>query len=553
MSRIKRFNIRLSKIRRELLVCLFLMVTTCGAYEQVGGHGFVTFDDGLYVTENMRVQNGLNRENIAWSFTTTHAGNWHPLTWISHMLDVSLFEMHPGSHHLVSLFFHLVNSLLLFFVFRQMTGAIWQSAFVAALFAIHPLHVESVAWVSERKDVLSTFFGMLTLLSYGRYAKYGARSSYLTALLFFILCLLAKPMLVTLPFILLLLDNWPLCRLKSKNHMRDVSYGNKNISFFDLVIEKIPFFVITAASGVVTFYAQRSGGSVAPLEVFPFGLRIANAAVAYIKYIAKMLWPVHLSAFYPHLYSLPMWQVAGAVFLLILITCGCIRTFKQRPYLLVGWLIYLGTLVPVIGLIQVGEQALADRYTYVPLIGIFIMLAWGIPELLAKWRHRNKVLILGSALLFVVLILATWQQVQHWKDNIRFYEHMVKVNPNNYLAHYNLGVVLAGHGKRNEAIRHYTQTLHIKPGHVGALNNLGNELLREGKGHEAISYYMNSLNLVPDDPEIHNNLGVAFIQNGKYDQAINHFIIALKIKPDYGEARQNLQAAMEPQPFIIHR
>jgi hypothetical protein len=535
----------LSKVRRELFVCLFLMVATYCAYQQVGGHEFVTFDDGLYITENIRIQSGMNLENIAWSFTTIHSSNWHPLTWMSHMLDVSLFKMHPGSHHLVSLFFHLVNSLLLFFVFRQMTGDIWPSAFVAALFAIHPLHVESVAWVSERKDVLSTFFGMLTLLSYGRFVKSGIRRSYISALLFFILGLMAKPMLVTLPFVMLLLDYWPLCRIKFKKNLHSASYVDKNISLFDLVIEKIPFFIIAAASCILTFYAQRSGGSVATLEVFPLGLRIGNAAVAYINYIAKMFYPVHLSAFYPHPYSLPMWQVAGAVLLLMLITWACILTVNKRSYLLVGWLFYLGTLFPVIGLIQVGEQAMADRYTYIPLIGIFVMLAWGMHDLLDKWRRKEKIVVLGAALLFPMLILTTWLQVRHWSDSIRFYEHMIKVNSNNYLAHYNLGEVLAEHGKRKEAIRHYIQTLRIKPGHVGALNNLGNALLIEGKYRQAISHYTAALKLVPDDPEIHNNLGVALIQEGKFDQAIDHFIIALKIKPDYGEARKNLQIAMK--------
>jgi hypothetical protein len=535
----------LSEVRRELLVCLFLMLMTYFAYQQVGDHEFVTFDDGLYVTENVRVKSGINLENIAWSFTTTHASNWHPLTWMSHMLDVSLFGMHPGSHHLVSLFFHLVNSLLLFFVFRRMTGDIWQSAFVAALFAIHPLHVESVAWVSERKDVLSAFFGMLTLLSYGRYAKTGAGRSYITALLFFILGLMAKPMLVTLPFVLLLFDYWPLCRLKLKKNRYGAAYENGNISFFDLIIEKIPFLIIATASCIVTVYAQRSGGSVATLAVFSPGLRIANAAVAYIHYIAKMLWPVHLTAFYPHPSSLPIWQVAGAVLLLTLTTAMCILTVKKRPYLLVGWLFYLGTLFPVIGLIQVGEQAMADRYTYIPFIGIFIMLAWGMHDLLDKWRHKEKVVVSGAVLLFSMLLLTTWLQVRHWSGNIRFYEHMIKATSNNYLAHYNLAEVLAEHGKRNEAIRHYIQALRINPGHVGALNNLANALLLEGKCHEAIAHYTDALKLVPDDPEIHNNLGVAFIQDGKYDQAIDHFRIALKIRPDYAEARKNLQIAMK--------
>jgi tetratricopeptide (TPR) repeat protein len=459
------------------------------------------------------------------------------------MLDVSLFDMHPGGHHLMSLFFHLANSLLLFFVFRQMTGKIWQSAFVAALFAIHPFHVESVAWVSERKDVLSTFFGMLTLLSYGRYAKYGARRFYISALLFFILGLMSKPMLVTLPFVLLLLDYWPLCRLKFNKNLNAVSSVNKNISFFDLVIEKIPFFIFTAASCVVTFYAQRSGDSLASLEVFPLGLRIANASVAYTRYITKMFWPVNLSAFYPYPHLLPKWQVAGAVLLLMLITWVCIRKAQKCPYLLVGWLFYLGTLFPVIGLIQVGEQAMADRYTYVPLIGIFIMLAWGMPDLLAKWRHKKKVFVFGSALLFPVLILTTWLQVRHWSDSVQLYEQMIKVTHNNYMAHYNLGVYLAEHDQIDEAIKYYRKALSIKPGYVNANNNLGNALVSQGKFSEAIPYYLNALNRVPNDPEIHNNLGVALLHNGQSEKAIRHFKTALTIKPNYIGARQNLQKA----------
>jgi tetratricopeptide (TPR) repeat protein len=451
--------------------------------------------------------------------------------------------MHPGSHHLVSLFFHLANSLLLFFVFRQMTGDIWQSAFVAALFAIHPLHVESVAWVSERKDVLSTFFGMLTLLSYVSYARYGDKRFYLTALLFFILGLMAKPMLVTLPFVLLLLDYWPLCRLEFKKPQQNESNANIKISFFDLVIEKIPFFLLTAASCVVTFYAQQSSGSVASLEVFPLELRIANAAVAYVNYIAKMIWPVHLSAFYPHPYSLPLWQVAGAVLQLTLITWVCIRTAKQRPYLPVGWLFYLGTLFPVIGLIQIGEQAMADRYTYVPLIGVFIMLAWGVPELLAKWPYKKKVFVFGSALLLPALMLTAWLQVRHWSDSVQFYKRMIKVTRNNFMAHYNLGVYLAERDQISEAMEHYRKALSIKSGHVNANINLGNTLVIQGKFSEAILHYTNALNRVPNDPEIHNNLGVALLHAGKTEEAVGHFKTALKIRPHYTGARKNLQKA----------
>ena len=535
----------LPRMGREIFICVLIILVTYIVYHQVQDHKFIAFDDGLYVTENFHVRTGLNLENITWSFTTTHSSNWHPLTWMSHMLDVSLFGMNPGSHHLMNVFFHLLNSLLLFFVFRQLTGKIWQSAFVAVIFAIHPLHVESVAWVSERKDVLSTFFGMTTLLSYGRYAKYGSKGFYLVALLAYILGLMAKPMLVTLPFVLLLLDFWPLRRLKFKKHPKTISYNHNDISDLKIIFEKIPFFIFTLASCVVTFYAQQSGGSVASLEVFSLKSRIANAVVSYIAYIGKGIWPVHLSAFYPYSNSLPIWQVAGAGLLLVLISWFCILTIKQRPYLLVGWLFYLGTLFPVIGLIQVGEQAMADRYTYVPLIGILIMLAWGLPDLLKRWRYQKPALATGAILLFTVLIIGSWSQVKHWSDNISFYHHMIKVNDNNYMAHYNLGVYLVDHNQIGEAIMHYRKAIRIKPGHVNAINNLANALVLEGKFSEAVPYYIDALRRVPQDPEIHNNLGVALLHAGKTEQAIDHFKTALEIRPNYIEARQNLKKAVD--------
>jgi tetratricopeptide (TPR) repeat protein len=354
---------------------------------------------------------------------------------------------------------------------------------------------------------------------------------------------MAKPMLVTLPFVLLLLDYWPLCRLEFKKPQQNESNANIKISFFDLVIEKIPFFLLTAASCVVTFYAQQSSGSVASLEVFPLELRIANAAVAYVNYIAKMIWPVHLSAFYPHPHSLPVWQVAGAVLLLTLITWVCIRSAKQRPYLPVGWLFYLGSLFPVIGLIQVGEQAMADRYTYVPLIGVFILLAWGVPELLAKWPYKKKVFVFGSALLLPALMLTAWLQVRHWSDSVQFYKRMIKVTRNNFMAHYNLGVYLAERDQISEAMEHYRKALSIKSGHVNANINLGNTLVIQGKFSEAILHYTNALNRVPNDPEIHNNLGVALLHAGKTEEAVGHFKTALKIRPHYTGARKNLQKA----------
>lgn len=543
MIRIKAFNTGLLKVRRELFICLFLIGSTVWVYHQVLGYSFLTYDDGLYVTENPHVMGGLNLVNLKWAFTTAHASNWHPLTWISHMLDIYLFGMNSGHHHAMNVVFHTANSLLLFFVLRRMSRDVWQSGFVAALFALHPLHVESVAWVAERKDVLSTFFLMLTLWFYGRYVEFHKLSSYLAAVLFFILGLMAKPMLVTLPLTLFLLDYWPLGRIQFYGFKR-MTTPFKILPGWRILWEKIPFFILVIASCLVTFYAQHTGGSMVSLDVYPMGLRISNALIAYVAYIAKMIWPLHLTAFYPHPLFLPTWQVVGAALLLISIFGVCALTARRRPYLSVGWLMYFGMLFPVIGIVQVGDQAMADRYTYVPLIGIFIILAWGMPDFLARWRYKKKVFVWGAALLFPVLLSVTWLQVQHWSDNNRFYEHMIKVTSNNYLAHYNLGVILAEHGERNAAIRHYNQTLHLKPGHVGALNNLGNALLIEGRRHEAIAHFTDALNLDPHNPEIHNNLGVALTQDDQYDQAINHFRIALKIKPDYADARKNLQIAL---------
>ena len=526
-----------------VFISLLLVIATLAVYWQVGDNGFVSFDDGLYVTENPRIQGGLNLKNIRWAFTTTHASNWHPLTWMSHMLDISLFGQDPGAHHFVSLFFHMTNALLLFFVLRKMTGDEWQSGFVAALFALHPLHVESVAWVSERKDVLSTLFWLLTLHSYVWYVNNGKAFSYFTAILFFTMGLLAKPMLVTVPFVLLLLDYWPLGRFKF-NRPSNLASMESHISLHRLWKEKIPFFSLAMASCLVTVYAQQSGNSVAPLDAYPMGLRIANALVAYVAYLAKMIWPIHLTAFYPYPPFLPAWQVVGAALVLMAIFIMCGLTAKRQPYLIVGWLMYFGMLFPVIGVVQAGDQAMADRYTYIPLIGIFIMLAWGLPGLLTKSNIQKVIFVVGAALVLPMLMIISWLQVRHWSDNISFYEHMINVTDNNFMAHYNLGVFLAEHKRIDEAIIQYQNALDIKPGHVDANNNLGNALVIQERHREAVKYYTNALNRVPEDPEINNNLGVALFYSDNYEQAIRHFKTALKMRPDYAEARQNLQKAL---------
>ena len=374
--------------KRDLLTCLFIIMVTLSVYWQVQNFDFLNFDDDMYVTDNHHVQEGLTLKSIIWAFTTIHASNWHPLTWLSHMLDCQLYGINAGWHHLTNLLFHIANTLLLFFVFQKMTGCFWQSVFVATLFALHPLHVESVAWISERKDVLSTFFWMLTMWSYTRYVERLEVNRYLLVILFFTLGLMSKPMLVTLPFVLLLLDFYPLYRFRFQKS--DTSANPKQRSnILLLVLEKIPLLVLTAVSSAVTLYAQKHGEAIMSLDAISLKIRISNAVVSYIKYIGKMIYPSNLAVMYPFQGILPWWKITGACLILVSMSLLAIRIIKQSSYFAVGWLWYIGTLVPVIGLVQVGNQSMADRYTYVPLIGLFIIITWGVSELMVQWRYRK--------------------------------------------------------------------------------------------------------------------------------------------------------------------
>ena len=511
-------------MRYKLLVCVFLAVATLAVYWQVGSYEFVNYDDNYYISDNSHVQQGLTGDSIIWAFTATHIANWHPLTWLSHMLDCQLYGMNPTGHHLTNVFFHLVNTLLLFLVLKWMTGALWRSGFVAALFALHPLHVESVAWVAERKDVLSTLFWMLTMWAYLGYTKRPGVKRYLLILLFFALGLMAKPMLVTLPFVLLLLDYWPLGRIwlgqsgieHPVANQANIAAKKPRTQIFRLLLEKTPLFALAAVSSVVTFIVQKSGGAVKALETYPFNIRITNAMVSYFRYISKAIWPQKLAALYPHPgQSLPMWHAALAGLLLVVISTVVIRAGRRCPYLPVGWLWYVGTLVPVIGLVQVGEQAMADRYTYVSLIGLFIIIAWGVPELVKGWRQRRLALGVSAGVLLLGLMVCTWFQARHWKDTITLFTHAVNVTANNYVAHYSLGLALGKEGKLEESMEHSYKALRIKPDYADA----------------------------------HNNLGTALAKQGRMKEAAAHFSEALRINPDYQKARENLEKAL----FILRK
>ena len=502
------------KIRLDFLVCLFLVITTLVVYWQVKNHEFIGFDDVTYVTKNPHLQAGLSLEGITWAFTSERAGNWHPLTWLSHMLDIQVYGMAPGRHHLTNVLFHIMNTLLLFLVFRRMTGALWQSAFVAALFALHPLHVESVAWIAERKDVLSTFFWMLTMGAYVWYVERQGFLRYLPVLLFFILGLLAKPMLVTLPFVLLLLDYWPLSRFQFGHQNGNIVIQQKSV-VIRLICEKIPLFALAAASCIVTLFAQQSGGAICSFSAFPINIRIANALVSYVGYIVKMLWPHQLAVLYPHPGMLPWIQVIGACLLLVFISILAVMTLKRRPWLIVGWVWYIVTLVPVIGLVQVGSQAMADRYTYVPLIGIFIMIAWGIPELLSGWRNRKIGLSTMAVACLLVLMATTWFQVRYWANSVTLFERALAVTENNYVLHSNLGVTLFSKGRVDEAIGHFHNAMRINPRFAEVHNNLGIILIRKGKLEEAVAHFREALRIKPGYVDVQNNLEKALVLQGK--------------------------------------
>jgi protein O-mannosyl-transferase len=521
----------------EIIICLFLIITTLAVYWQVTNHEFLNYDDDIYITKNHHVRSGLG--GIAWAFTATDAANWHPLTWVSHMLDVQLYGMNPGQHHMTNLLFHIVNTLLLFLVFKRMTGYLWRSGFIAALFALHPLHVESVAWVAERKDVLCAFFWMLTMFSYVRYVERPEANRYFLVLLFFMMGLMAKPMIVTLPFALFLLDYWPLRRFRFGRSDSSKS-GQERLFALRLILEKAPLFFLAAASSVVTFLVQQSGGAVTALDALPLYARIGNALVSYAGYLGKMLWPYEMAVLYPHPGELPLWQIVGACLLLISISLLAISAAKQRPWFVVGWLWYIGTLVPVIGLVQVGTQAMADRYTYVPIIGLFIIIAWFVPELVARRPHK-KILLTTLAIIYLsILMTATWTQVRYWKNSTVLFKHTLNVTVNNYIAHDKLGEALAEQNRTAEAIRHYSEALRIEPDFVQAHLNMGDAHASLGNSEDAVYYYNKALQKKPDYEKAHNNLGNAIARQGNFEAAVYHYNEALKINPNYAGAHYNL-------------
>lgn len=564
-----------------------LVALNLAVFAPVRHFGFVEWDDPLYVTENPRVAAGLTWEGVQWALTTGHEFYWHPLTWVSHMLDVELYGLEPGGHHVTSLIIHTATTLLLFGVLRSLTGAAGRSAFVAALFAAHPLHVESVAWVAERKDVLSAFFLVLSLWAYARYAARPSTARYLSVMACYLLGLMSKPMVVTLPVLLLLLDVWPLRRLRRDGARPGAAAGEEAAAdagpgLGRLVLEKVPLFLMAAGASALTIVGQMHANALRDLGAFPAGLRAANAAISYVTYMAQMVWPVGLAAFYPHPTEMPAWWlVAGALVTLVALTASAVAAASRFPYVLTGWLWYVIALLPVIGLVLVGDQARADRFTYVPLVGLFVVVAWGAEDLMPR-RPGRGVMLAAAAVAAVLACAATARvQVNYWKDNLSLWTRAAAVTSDNQRAHASLGIefsragrleeaaaqferalrIVPGaadlhnylaetrekQGRLDEALDGYETAVRLKPDYDRARRNLAALLERQGRAADAVAVWEGTVKLVPGSAAARNGLGTALAAAGRLDEAVRELREAVRLDPGYARARVNLGVALERQ------
>lgn len=543
---------RLLGNRLQLFALLVVLVgITLFIYSQTATFNFTNFDDNVYVFQNEHVTSGLSWQGLIWAFKSTRASNWHPLTWISHMLDCQLSGLDAGAHHLTNVVLHVINSLLLFVVLWLMTGRMGLSWIVAALFAVHPLHVESVAWIAERKDVLSTLFWFLTVLAYWYFTRKPSLSRYMLTLVSYILGLLAKPMLVSLPITLLLLDYWPLGRLQNSRVQRESGQLRERRPIAGLLAEKIPMFVLAAGSSIVTFMVQHATGAVKPLDAFPLGVRLANAVWAYGQYIVKTFYPVRLACFYPHPgNTLPMWEVFVTAVILALVTTCAVMWRKKAPYLFVGWMWYVITLIPVIGIVQVGKQSMADRYTYVPIIGVFVLVVWACDHLLNAIKQQigiplRYVAFLVAVVIVILLALGARKQTSYWRNDVTIWERALAVTKNNAIAHYNLGTTLATQGDTEGAIEHFKKALRIDPAKHEAYANLGVMLAEQGRYEDAVRYFLKAVRLCPRNAVYRANLGLVLVRLKRYSEAIPHLKFALSKHPDDESSREALVEAVE--------
>jgi protein O-mannosyl-transferase len=527
----------ISRYRFEFVVCLILALVVAAIYGQTMNHEFINFDDDVYIYENPYIKDGLTEENIKWAFTDAYGGNWHPLTWISHMLDIQVFGKNSGAHHLVNASLHLVNGCLLFFILRRSTGCLWKSAFVAAFFVVHPLRVESVAWAAERKDVLSAFFGFLTIFVYLLYVEKPNLTHFLWVVFLFTLGLLAKPMLVTLPILLLALDYWPLQRLFNKE-TDTASFANLLNKFF----EKLPLLALVGVSSWLTIKAQSMGSSIKSFEEFPLWIRFSNAFESYFYYLEKFIWPQNLILFYSHPKELITWLGGLAALFFLVVLTGLFFYIRDRfPFALMGWVWFLISLIPVIGLVQVGHQSLADRYTYIPSIGITVLIVWGCGSFIEKQSQRLGT-VLGIAV-FIVLSYSAWVQASKWKNNETIYQYVLEIDPENKLALHNYAAdinqkakKLAREGNFEEAYVKWGQAIKMDPQYAALKVDFGNALVSQGKLESAEEQYRLAINIQPEDALTLANLGSVLIRKGKIDQALEEIDHALRLKPDFLEA-----------------
>jgi protein O-mannosyl-transferase len=538
-----------------LAVCVFLVAVVALVFSQTVGHDFVNYDDRDYVYENYHVSRGLTPEAVAWATTTGHACNWHPVTWLSHILDCQFYDLKAGGHHFTSVLLHAANAVLLFLVFWRMTGDLWPSAFVAAVFAVHPLRVESVAWVADRKDVLSGLFFMLTLAAYLAYVRrpFSFRR-YLTVVLCFALGLMSKPVLVTVPFVLLLLDYWPLGRVALPRAapiatgtgpvQESAKTGLSPLSLPRLIAEKIPLLLLVTASCVVTFCVQTN--AIVQADRLPLASRLGNALVSYASYLAQFFWPVDMAVFYPHPGDgLPTWKVVGSLVVLLMVSAGVLACWRRIPCLTVGWLWYLGMLVPMIGIVQVGSQCQADRYTYLPQIGLLIALAWGAKCSARSWPYRNAVYGVASAVAIVLLVGCARYQTAFWRNSVTLWNRALDCTTGNGVANTNLGAVLTSLGQYDQALWHLQQALDIQPSSLDARVNLGEVLARLKQYDAAREQYEAALEIDPDCVEAHHNLGMAWARQGRLAEAIPHYRRAIAIDPACTDAYANLGVALQ--------
>ncbi len=555
---------------------LLLALVTAAVFWPVRHNDFINYDDPVYVTENPRVQAGLTWSGIAWAFGNIRGEQtyWHPLSWVSHMLDCQLFGLNAGAHHLINLLFHTLNTVLVFLVFRRLTDAFWRCVVLAALFGLHPLQVDTVAWVTERKNLLSACFGLLCLWAYGRFAECRMQNAecrnlqqeasttrhaprithhvsryYLLSLSFFALGLMSKPAVVTWPFVMLLLDYWPLGRMqdaecRGQSHASRFTHHVSRARLLRLLVEKLPFFVLAGISSLVTVVAHRGLGVLDSTTNLPVAARIDNAAVSYVRYLGKAFWPAKLAVLYPYPEAWPLGTVSACGVLLVAVTVLVVMAVRSRPWLLVGWFWFLGTLVPVIGLVQVGAQAMADRFAYLPLIGLFLAVVWQVPELATSWRSRRLVLGLATAAALVLCGSLTRRQLGYWKDSVTLLEHTVAVTKDNFVARNNLAVALFSQGRFEEAIHHAREALRVRPGYAEAHSNLGLGLGNLGHLDEAIAEFREALRISPQFSRAHYNLGAALERQGHRDQAILACQEAIRLKPDFVEARYSLALAL---------